>query len=84
MAIAERSSYFLCLVLNSSKRCCCDLLFNSRTAIAGAIIGLLLVFFISSRFLLRPYDVTTTGNQLFVLSFVQFQLNCVRDVFFHS
>ena len=32
--------------------------FNSRTAIAGAIIGLLLVFFYisSSRFLLRLYD----------------------------
>ena len=35
--------------------------FNSRTAIAEAIIGLLLVFFISSSwFLLRPYDVTAT------------------------
>ena len=35
--------------------------FNSRTAIAGAIIGLLLVFFISSSwFLLRPYDATAT------------------------
>ena len=34
---------------------------NSRTAIAGAIIGLLFVFFISSSwFLLRPYDVTAT------------------------
>ena len=37
------------------------LFFNSRTAIAEAIIGLLLVFFISSSwFLLRPYDVTAT------------------------
>ena len=36
-------------------------IFNSRTAIAGAIIGLLLFFFISSSlFLLRPYDVTAT------------------------
>ena len=37
------------------------LFINSRTAIAGAIIGLLLFFFISSSwFLLRPYDVNAT------------------------
>ena len=51
------------------------------------IIGLLLDFFLfisSSRFLLRPYDVTTTSNLLFVHSFMQFQLNCVRDVIFRS
>ena len=40
--------------------------------------------FISSRFLLRPYDVTTTSNLLFVHSFMQFQLKCVRDVIFCS
>ena len=41
------------------------------------------VFFISSSpFLLRPYDVTTTSNLLFVHSFMQFQLKCVRDVIF--
>ena len=41
------------------------------------------VFFISSsRFLLRPDDVTTTSNLLFVHSFMQFQLKCVRDVIF--
>ena len=52
--------------------------FNSRTAIAGAIFGLLLVFFISSsRFLLRPYEVTTTSDLLFVHSIIQFQLKCV-------
>ena len=38
------------------------------------------LFFISSRFLLRPYDVTTTSYLLFIHSFMQFQLNCVRDV----
>ena len=60
---------------------------NSREAIAEAIIGLLLVFFLfisSSRFLLWPYDFTTTSNLLFVHSFMQFQVNCVRDVIFHS
>ena len=42
-----------------------------------------LCFFISSsRFLLRPDDVTTTSNLLFVHSFMQFQLKCVRDVIF--
>ena len=59
-------------------------LVDSRTAIAGAIIGLLLVFFFisSSRFLLRPYDVTTTSN----LPFVQLSCNsnwskCVTSFF---
>ena len=43
------------------------------------------MFFISSsQFLLRPYDVTTTTNLLFVHSFMQFQLKCVRDVIFRS
>ena len=74
-------------IFNSSRQplsgyCLVALLFNSRTAKAGAIIGLLLVFFISSRFLLRPYDVTTTSNLLFVHSFMQFQLKCVRNVIF--
>ena len=41
-------------------------MFNSRAAIAGAIIGLLFFFILSSRFLLRPYDVTITSNLLFV------------------
>ena len=58
-------------------------LFKSREAIAEAVIGLLL-FFISSRLLLRPYDVTTSSSLLFAHSFVQFQLNCVHDVIFHS
>ena len=57
--------------------------FNSRTAIAWAIIGLLLVILISSsRFLLRPGNVTTTSNLLFVHSLMQFQLKCVCDVIF--
>ena len=43
-----------------------------------------LCFISSSRFLLRPNDVTTTSNLLFVHSFMQFQLNCVRDVIFRS
>ena len=59
--------------------------FNSRIAIAGAIVGLLLVFFITSlRFLLRPYDVTITSNLLFVHLFMQFQLKCVFDIIFCS
>ena len=41
----------------------------------------LLCFFISSS---RPYDVTTTSNLLFVHSFMQFQLNYVRNVIFCS
>ena len=61
-----------------------SMFFNSRTGIAGAIIGLLLVFFISLRFLLRTYDVTTTSNLLFVHSFMQFHLKCVREVIFCS
>ena len=49
-----------------------------------------LFFISSSRFLLRPYDVTTTSNLLFVHLFMQFHLKCVRDfifverVFFYS
>ena len=58
--------------------------FNSRTAIAGTIIGLLLEFFISSWFLFWPYDVTTTSKLLFVHLFIQLQLNCACDVIFHS
>ena len=42
------------------------------------------MFFSSSRFLLRPYDVTTTSNLLFVHSFMQFELKCVCDVIFRS
>ena len=50
------------------------------------IIGLLLFFYLlsSSQFLLRPCDVTTTSNLPFVHSFMQFQLNCLRDVIFRS
>ena len=64
----------------------CFYLFNSRKAIAEAVIGLLFVLFIylSSRFLLRPYDFTTTSNILFVQSFMQFKLNCARNVIFHA
>ena len=51
---------------------------NSRTAIAGAIIGFLW-FFISS----RPFDVKITLNLLFVRVFMKFRLNCVRDVLYH-
>ena len=58
--------------------------FNSRTAIAGDVFGLLLYFFISLGFLLRPYDVRTTSNLLFVHWFMQFQLKCVRDVIPYS
>ena len=39
---------------------------------------------ISSRFLLRPFDVTITSNMLFVRSLKQFVLNGVLDVIFHS
>ena len=52
--------------------------------ITGAIIGPLLVFLDLSRFLLRSYDVKATSNLLFVLSFMQFQLNCVTSCFFVS
>ena len=56
--------------------------FNSLDCISGLV---LLCFFISSsRFLLRPYNATTTSNLLFVHSFMQFQLKCVRDVIFRS
>ena len=59
-------------------------LINSRTAVAGAIIGLLLVFyFISSRFLLQSFDVTTTSN-LLLCSFVHAISKCVREVIFRS
>ena len=54
---------------------------NSLNCTSGLV--LLCFFFISSsRFLLRPYDVTTISNLLFVHSFIQFQLKCVCDVFF--
>ena len=59
-----------------------DALFNSHEAMAEAIIGLLLVFFV--KFLLRPYDVTIPSNLLFVHSFMQFQLKWLRDVIFRS
>ena len=55
---------------------------NSRTATAGAIIGLLLVFF-----LFRRHDFCyehMTSQPLFVHSFMQFQLNCMCDVIFRS
>ena len=51
------------------------LVMNNRTARAGAIIGVPM---------LRPYDFTTTSNLLFVHSFMQFQLKCVREVIFRS
>ena len=54
---------------------------NSRTAIAGAIIGLLLAF------LFRRHDFCydhMTSQPLFVHSFMQFQLNCMCDVIFRS
>ena len=41
--------------------------FNSRTAIAGAIIGFLLVFFISSLFLLLPYYVAIASKLLLLI-----------------
>ena len=53
---------------------------NSRAAIAGAIIGLHLVFFLRHDFC---YD-HMTSQPLFVHSFMQFQLNCMRDVIFRS
>ena len=69
LIVRSRSSF--CLVNENSLNCTSGLV--------------LLCFFISSsRFLLRPYDVTTTSNLLFVHSFMQFQLNCVRDVIFYS
>ena len=55
---------------------------NSLNCISGLV---LLCFFISSsRFLLRPYDVTTTSSLLFVHSFMQFELKCVCEVIFRS
>ena len=42
-----------------------------------------MLFISLSRFLLRPFDVTATSNLLFVHSFMQFQLKCVRDVISH-
>ena len=41
-------------------------------------------FLFRTQFLLRPDDVTTTSNLLFVHSFMQFQLNCMRGVIFRS
>ena len=38
--------------------------------------------FILSRFLLPPYEVTTTSSQRFVHSFMQSRLNYVRDIVF--
>ena len=58
---------------------CYGIVFNSRTAIAGAIIGLLLVFFRHD----FCYD-HMTSQPLFVHSFMQFQLNCMCDVIFRS
>ena len=55
---------------------------NSRTAIAGAIIGLLLAFLFRRRDFCQPYDVTTTSNLLFVHLLMQFHLKFVRDVIF--
>ena len=55
---------------------------NSRTAIAGAIIGLLLVFFYFV-VMIFFYD-HMTSQPLFVHSFMQFQLNCMCDVIFCS
>ena len=58
---------------------------NSSAAIAGAVIGLLLFFFL----LRHPgfcYD-HMTSQLLICLLFIcllQFHLNCVRDVIFHS
>ena len=43
-----------------------------------------MVFILPSRSLLRPYDVTTTSSLLFVHSFMQLQLNCVRNVILNS
>ena len=34
--------------------------------------------------LLGAYDLTTASNLIFVYSFMLLQLNCVRDVIFHS
>ena len=55
---------------------------NSLNCTSGLV--LLCLFISSSRFLLRLYDVTITSNLLFVHSFMQFHLNCVLDVIFHS
>ena len=58
-----------------------SIIINSRTAIAGAIIGLLLVF------LFRRHDFCydhMTSQPFFVHSFMQFQLNCMCDVIFRS
>ena len=54
---------------------------NALNCTSGRV---LLCFFSSSIFLLRPHDVTTTSNLLFVHSFMQFKLRCVLDVIFHS
>ena len=53
----------------------------SRSAIAGAIIGLLLDFLFRRKDFFYDH---MTSQPLFVHSFMQFQLNCVRDVIFRS
>ena len=73
-----------CLSFESNSSDISRFMFNNRTAIAGAIIGLLLVFFYFV-VLLRPfcYD-HMTSQPLFVHSFMQFQLNCMCDVISRS
>ena len=41
------------------------------------------VFYFVVKIFVRPYDVTTTPNLIFVHSFMQFQLKGVRDVISH-
>ena len=48
--------------------------------VASEIVSGYVLYFV--KIFLRPYDITITSNLLFVQSFMQFQLNNVRDVIF--
>ena len=71
------SGYYVFFICCRTK---CRVFVNNRTAIAGAIIGILLI--LSNIF----YDhMTSEPLQIcFVCSVMQFQLNCKRDVLFRS
>ena len=64
-----------------------DVLMDDDFIIAAQqLLRLLLAFscFFEVKIPLRPYDIRTTSNLIFVHSEIQFQLDCVPDVVFHS